>query len=177
MSQKNVAIVRRAYDAFDREGLDGLLFHLDPRIEWTTTEAISSGQPIAATKRCAATSARCWPSSRISVTSPGVHRGGRAGRLFQPGQRPGQTQRRTRRAHDDVGRFAARRQDRPHPQLRGHGRSPPSRRAAGVGRSLHIPCAACGCVDAATCSSRSIRGSPPTPCNLTGHPGGSRDHD
>jgi ketosteroid isomerase-like protein len=37
MSQENVAVARRAYDAFERDGLDGLLRYLHPEIEWTTT--------------------------------------------------------------------------------------------------------------------------------------------
>jgi ketosteroid isomerase-like protein len=39
MSQKNVEIVRRAYDAYERDGLDGLMRYLHPEIEWTTTGA------------------------------------------------------------------------------------------------------------------------------------------
>jgi hypothetical protein len=37
MSQENVEIVRRAYDAYGRDGLDGLMRYLHPEIEWTTT--------------------------------------------------------------------------------------------------------------------------------------------
>ena len=37
MSQEDVQAVRDAFDAFDSEGIDGLLAHLDPQIEWTTT--------------------------------------------------------------------------------------------------------------------------------------------
>ena len=39
MSQENVEIVRRALEAYEREGLDGLMCYLDPQIEWTTTGA------------------------------------------------------------------------------------------------------------------------------------------
>jgi ketosteroid isomerase-like protein len=39
MSQENVEIVRRALDAYRREGLDGYLRYFDPAIEWTTTGA------------------------------------------------------------------------------------------------------------------------------------------
>jgi ketosteroid isomerase-like protein len=39
MSEENVEIVRRALEAYDREGLDGYLRYLDPEIEWTTTDA------------------------------------------------------------------------------------------------------------------------------------------
>jgi ketosteroid isomerase-like protein len=39
MSQENMEIVRRAFDAFEREGLDGLMRYLDPQVEWTTTGA------------------------------------------------------------------------------------------------------------------------------------------
>ncbi len=39
MSQENVEIVRRAFEAFEREGLDGYLRYLDPEIEWTPTGA------------------------------------------------------------------------------------------------------------------------------------------
>ena len=37
MSQEDVQAVRDAFDAFESEGIDGLLAHLDPQIEWTTT--------------------------------------------------------------------------------------------------------------------------------------------
>ena len=37
MSQEDVEAVRDAFDAFESEGIDGLLAHLDPQIEWTTT--------------------------------------------------------------------------------------------------------------------------------------------
>jgi uncharacterized protein len=37
MSQESVEIVRRSFDAFERDGLNGLLAYLDPEIEWTTT--------------------------------------------------------------------------------------------------------------------------------------------
>jgi ketosteroid isomerase-like protein len=39
MSHENVEVVRRAYDAYERDGLDGLLRYLHPEIEWTTTGA------------------------------------------------------------------------------------------------------------------------------------------
>ena len=39
MSQGNVEIVRSAFAAGERDGLDGLLSALDPEIEWTTTGA------------------------------------------------------------------------------------------------------------------------------------------
>jgi ketosteroid isomerase-like protein len=39
MSRENVEIVRRSFDAFARDGIDGLLRYLDPGIEWTTTGA------------------------------------------------------------------------------------------------------------------------------------------
>ena len=39
MSEENVEVVRRAFDAYHREGLDGMLRYLDPEIEWTTTGA------------------------------------------------------------------------------------------------------------------------------------------
>jgi ketosteroid isomerase-like protein len=34
MSQENVEIVRQAYDAYNREGIDGILGYLDPDVEW-----------------------------------------------------------------------------------------------------------------------------------------------
>lgn len=34
MSQENVAIVRQAYEAYNREGVDGLLSYLAPDVEW-----------------------------------------------------------------------------------------------------------------------------------------------
>ncbi len=37
MSQEDLESVRDAFDAFERDGLDGLLAHLDPEIEWSTT--------------------------------------------------------------------------------------------------------------------------------------------
>ena len=39
MSHENVEIVRRALEAYDREGLDGYLRYLDPEVEWSTTDA------------------------------------------------------------------------------------------------------------------------------------------
>jgi ketosteroid isomerase-like protein len=39
MSQENVEAVRRALEAYEREGLDGYLRYLDPEIEWTSTDA------------------------------------------------------------------------------------------------------------------------------------------
>ncbi len=39
MSQEDVEVVRRSFDAYARDGLDGLLRYLDPEIEWTTTGA------------------------------------------------------------------------------------------------------------------------------------------
>ena len=38
MSQENVEIVRRAFAAFERDGLAGMLPHFDCEIEWTTTD-------------------------------------------------------------------------------------------------------------------------------------------
>ena len=37
MSEENVEIVRRAIEAYRREGLDGVLRYYDPEIEWTST--------------------------------------------------------------------------------------------------------------------------------------------
>jgi ketosteroid isomerase-like protein len=37
MSQENVKILRRAIEAYGREGLDGTLRYYDPEIEWTST--------------------------------------------------------------------------------------------------------------------------------------------
>jgi ketosteroid isomerase-like protein len=39
MPQENVEIVRRSFDAYARDGIDGLLRYLDPEIKWTTTGA------------------------------------------------------------------------------------------------------------------------------------------
>jgi len=39
MSRENVEIVRRAIEAYEREGLDGSLRYYDPEIEWTSTDA------------------------------------------------------------------------------------------------------------------------------------------
>jgi ketosteroid isomerase-like protein len=39
MSQENVEVVRRAIEAYAREGLEGSLRYYDPEVEWTTTEA------------------------------------------------------------------------------------------------------------------------------------------
>jgi ketosteroid isomerase-like protein len=39
MSQENVEIVCRAFAAFERDGLAGMLPHFDCEIEWTTTDA------------------------------------------------------------------------------------------------------------------------------------------
>ena len=37
MSEENVEIIRRAIEAYGREGLDGTLRYYDPSIEWTST--------------------------------------------------------------------------------------------------------------------------------------------
>ena len=37
MSEENVEIVRRAIEAYGREGLDGVLRYYHPEIEWTST--------------------------------------------------------------------------------------------------------------------------------------------
>ena len=37
MSEENVEVVRRAIEAYGREGLDGVLGYYDPEIEWTST--------------------------------------------------------------------------------------------------------------------------------------------
>jgi ketosteroid isomerase-like protein len=34
MSQENVELVREAYDAYNREGINGILRYLDPEVEW-----------------------------------------------------------------------------------------------------------------------------------------------
>jgi hypothetical protein len=34
MSQKNVEVVRRAHEAFNREGPEAALTYLDPEVEW-----------------------------------------------------------------------------------------------------------------------------------------------
>jgi uncharacterized protein len=39
MSQENVEIVRRAIEAYERDGLDGSLAYYDPEVEWTSTGA------------------------------------------------------------------------------------------------------------------------------------------
>jgi ketosteroid isomerase-like protein len=39
MSRKNVEVVRRSIEAYEREGLDGSLRYYDPEIEWTSTGA------------------------------------------------------------------------------------------------------------------------------------------
>jgi ketosteroid isomerase-like protein len=39
MSEENVEMVRRAVEAYELEGLDGVLRYYDPEIEWTSTEA------------------------------------------------------------------------------------------------------------------------------------------
>lgn len=37
MSEENLELVRRAIEAYGREGLDGVLGYYDPEIEWTST--------------------------------------------------------------------------------------------------------------------------------------------
>jgi ketosteroid isomerase-like protein len=37
MSEEDVEIIRRAIEAYGREGLDGTLRYYDPSIEWTST--------------------------------------------------------------------------------------------------------------------------------------------
>src|SRR6476469_3417822 len=34
MSQENVELAREAYDAYNREGITGILRYLDPKVEW-----------------------------------------------------------------------------------------------------------------------------------------------
>src|SRR6476646_7164056 len=34
MSQENVELVREAYDAYNRDGITGILRYLDPEVEW-----------------------------------------------------------------------------------------------------------------------------------------------
>ena len=34
MSSTNAALLRQAYDAYNREGIDGVLGYLDPEVEW-----------------------------------------------------------------------------------------------------------------------------------------------
>jgi ketosteroid isomerase-like protein len=34
MSQENVEVLRQAYDAYNREGIHGILEYLDPDVEW-----------------------------------------------------------------------------------------------------------------------------------------------
>ena len=70
MSEENVEIIRRAIEAYGREGLDGTLRYYDPSIEWTSTGITSRQPPIAVTTACAATSARWKTSSRISGVEP-----------------------------------------------------------------------------------------------------------
>ena len=38
MSQENVEVVRRAVEAYEREGLDGSMRYYAPEVEWTTTD-------------------------------------------------------------------------------------------------------------------------------------------
>jgi ketosteroid isomerase-like protein len=38
MSQENVEIVRRGFEAFNRGGLDAVLGFYDPEVEWVTTD-------------------------------------------------------------------------------------------------------------------------------------------
>jgi ketosteroid isomerase-like protein len=38
MSESNVELVRQAYDAFQRDGIDGILPFLDEKIEWRNPE-------------------------------------------------------------------------------------------------------------------------------------------
>jgi ketosteroid isomerase-like protein len=34
MSQENLELVRAAYDAYNRDGINGILGYLDPEVEW-----------------------------------------------------------------------------------------------------------------------------------------------
>ena len=38
MSQSNVDVARQAYDAYNREGINGILGYLDPDVEWRNPE-------------------------------------------------------------------------------------------------------------------------------------------
>ena len=135
MSEENVEIVRRAVEAFEREGLDGSLRHYDPEIEWSTTEGASIE---AATYRGHEGVRRYFghlddefddlrfevqelieAGDQVILT---VRAGGRGKTSGAPVELT-----MSRRLH------AAGRHDRPHAQLRGQGRGPRSRRAVGVG--------------------------------------------
>jgi hypothetical protein len=43
MSERNVQIARQAYEAWGRDGIDGILEYLDPEIEWRTWERFARG--------------------------------------------------------------------------------------------------------------------------------------
>ena len=44
MSRENVELVREAYDAYNREGITGILRYLDPEVEWRNpTESADAG--------------------------------------------------------------------------------------------------------------------------------------
>jgi ketosteroid isomerase-like protein len=44
VSQENVELVREAYDAYNREGITGILRYLDPEVEWRNpTESPNAG--------------------------------------------------------------------------------------------------------------------------------------
>ncbi len=44
MSEENLEVVRRAIEAYGREGLDGVLGYYDPEIEWTSTSRDVGGE-------------------------------------------------------------------------------------------------------------------------------------
>ena len=43
MSQENVELVRRSFEAYRQDGLDALLRYFDPQIEWSTTGRFVEG--------------------------------------------------------------------------------------------------------------------------------------
>jgi hypothetical protein len=69
MSEENLEVVRRAIEAYGREGLDGVLGYYDLRSSGPAPVTTSSEPPIVVTTACAATSARWKRSSKISGSS------------------------------------------------------------------------------------------------------------
>jgi ketosteroid isomerase-like protein len=134
MSEENMEVVRRSFDAYNRDGLDALLPHLHPEVEWTTSGAFLEAATYRGRKEVRRylgsmldefEAVRNQPEELIARW--------RAGDRLGAGQWAGQTERRRRRDDADGGLLAAGRHDRPHPQLAGQVRSPRSGRASGVG--------------------------------------------
>ena len=73
MANENVEIARRAYAAYNRSGIEGILGYLDPEIEWWMWEEFARGSnPLGTHARYLAEgSAGSFFTTRIAIANPG----------------------------------------------------------------------------------------------------------